>query len=231
MAERPASKLSRREKRKLQLREEILDVALELFTEKDFYAVTMQEVATRAEVGVGTLYNFFGSKEDLYEQLVLEHAHELITALRVLLAEGAEDTGEIVRNYVTTGWKLLSSDFRVLKLYLAVTQGSRFSVRIRLDPKMKEEFDLLTEDLSALMERASEEKLLRPVGGRNLALMLQGISHSFFVDWLQNPDPTAVDRNVEMILDLFWQGARANRANTENGEKRPVKHQGKEQMD
>lgn len=209
LTRKTASKLSRREKRKLQLREEILDVALELFAEKDFYAVTMQEVANRAEVGVGTLYNFFGSKEDLYEYLVLEHAHNLITALRELLAEGGDDTWAVVRNYVTMGWRLLSSDLRVLKLYLAVTQGSRFSVRIRLEPKMKEEFDLLTKDLAILMERASEEKLFRPVDGRNLALMLQGISHSFFVDWLQNPDPAAVDRNVEMILDLFWHGARA----------------------
>lgn len=217
MTKRAVSKLSRREKRKLRLREEILDVALELFAEKDFYTVTMQEVASRAEVGVGTLYNFFGSKEDLYEHLVLEHAHNLITALRKVLGEGAKDTWEVVRNYVAMGWKLLSSDFRVLKLYLAVTQGSRFSVRIRLEPKMKEEFDLLTEALAVVMERASEEELLRPVGGRNLALMLQGISHSFFVDWLQNPDPKAVDRNVEMILDLFWLGARANPVHNDSG--------------
>ena len=65
----------------------------------------------------------------------------------------------------------------------------------------------MTEDVSALMDRAIGEHLLRPVGGRNLALMLQGISHSFFMDWLQNPDPATVDCNVERILDLFHRGA------------------------
>jgi AcrR family transcriptional regulator len=207
MAERRASKVSRREKRKLQLREEILDVALELFSEKGFYAVSMQEVANKVEVGVGTLYNFFASKEDLFHQLVLGHARDILRALRKLLAEEGENSFEVVRSYVALSWRMLSSDFRVLKLYLAVTQGARFSLRFQLDPEIKKEFDLLTEDLAAVMERASAEKLFRPVGGRNLALMLQGISHSFFRNWVQNPDVESVDRNVETILDLFYKGA------------------------
>ncbi len=212
MVEKRVSKISRREKRKLQLQEEILDVALELFSEKGFYAVSMQEVANRAEVGVGTLYNFFASKEDLYQQLVLGHARAVFRALRKLLAEEGENSLEIVRNYVALSWGMLSSDFRVLKLYLAVTQGARFSLRFQLDPEIKKEFDLLTEALAAVMERAIAEKRFRPVGGRNLALMLQGISHSFFLNWLQNPDVATVDRNVEMILDFFYEGALDKRA-------------------
>jgi len=209
LVERPVAELSRRERRKLQLRDEILDAALDLFAEKDFYAVTMQEVADRVEVGVGTLYNFFASKEDLYEQLVLEHARSLFVVLQDQLADRGRDTLELVSEYVACGWRLLSSDSRVLKLYLAVTQGARFSVRLRLDPEIKQNFDLLTDDLASLMDRAVEEKLFRPVGGRNLALMLQGISHSFFLEWIRNPDPAAVDSNVAMILDLFCHGALA----------------------
>ncbi len=210
LAEKPDSELSRRERRKLQLRDEILDVALDLFAGKGFHAVTMQEVADRAEVGVGTLYNFFSSKEDLYQQLVFEHARNIFTVLRNRLAQGGEDVLEVLRGYVASGWALLSSDFRVLKLYLAVTQGVRFSMRLQLAPEIRREFELLTKDLAALMDRAAAEKLFRPVGGRNLALMLQGISHSFFLEWLQNPTPDAVDRNVDMILDLFFQGALVN---------------------
>ena len=199
--------LSRRERRRLQLRDEILDVALGLFAEKGFQAVAMQEVADRAEVGVGTLYNFFSSKEDLYQKLVVEHARKVVRVLRKRLAENGTDTLAVVRDYVAAGWGLLGSDFRVLKLYLAVTHGVQFSVRLRLDPEVKKEFDLLTDDLARLMEHGVAEGRFRPIGGRNLALMLQGISHFFFLDWLQNPTPAAVDHNVEMILNLFYGGA------------------------
>lgn len=209
MTERSVSELSRREKRKLQLRDEILDVALELFAEKDFYAVTMQEVADRAEVGVGTLYNFFASKEDLYEQLVLEHARTVFSALHRLVADGGKDPLKALADYVASGWRMLSSDSRVLKIFLAVTQGAQFSVRLRLDPEIRQEYEVLTVDLTSLMDRAIAEKIFRPVGARNLALMLQGISHSFFLNWLRNPDPAAVAANVDMILDLFCHGALA----------------------
>ncbi len=219
------SELSRRERRKLQLRGEILDVALELFAEKGYHAVAMQEVADRAEVGVGTLYNFFSSKEDLYRQLVVGHARKVFTILRKLLADGGKDAGEIVRSYVVSGWELLSSDVRVLKLHLAVTQGARFSLRIQLDPEIKKELDLLTEELAALMERAIAEERFRPVGGRNLALMLQGISHYFFLNWLRNPTPEAVGRNVEMILDLFFQGALARPPHNGHGVRPAAKTQ------
>lgn len=221
MADESKEGLSRRERRKLQLRGEILDVALDLFAEKGFHAVAMQEVADRVEVGVGTLYNFFSSKEDLYRELVVEHARNVVTVLRKLLAGGGSDALDVVRGYIASGWELLSSDYRVLKLYLAVTQGARFSMQFRLDPDIKKEFNRLTEDLAALMERAIAEKLFRPVGGRNLALMLQGISHSFFLQWLHNPDPAAVDRNVEMILDLFCRGALVDPACSEKESQRP----------
>ena len=207
MVEKSENALSRRQRRKLQLREEILDVALDLFAEKGFHDVAMQEVADRVEVSVGTLYNIFSSKEDLYQQLVVEHARNFITVLRRLLSDGGENPLDVVREHIAAAWGVLSSDRRVLKLYLGLTQGARFSVQLRLNRDLRKETELLTEALSAVMDRAIAQKLLRPVGGRNLVLMLQGISHSFFVDWLQNPDPEAVDRNVEMILNLFFRGA------------------------
>ncbi len=82
-------------------------------------------------------------------------------------------------------------------------------MQFQLNPDIKKEFDRLTEDLSALTDRAVGDKIFRPVGGRTFALMLEGISHSFFMVWLQNPDPATVDRKVEVILDLFYGGALA----------------------
>ncbi|MHC5056647.1 MAG: TetR/AcrR family transcriptional regulator [Planctomycetota bacterium] len=47
-------------------RERILKAATELFAERDFHRVLMDEVAHRAEVGKGTLYRYFKTKEDLF---------------------------------------------------------------------------------------------------------------------------------------------------------------------
>jgi len=56
----------RRELRKAQTRAEIRDVAQRLFAERGFDGVTSADVAATAGVAVQTVFNHFGSKEDLF---------------------------------------------------------------------------------------------------------------------------------------------------------------------
>ncbi|MFQ5899456.1 MAG: TetR/AcrR family transcriptional regulator [Candidatus Methylomirabilia bacterium] len=53
-------------------RRRILDAASRIFAERDYHAVSMDEVARVARVGKGTLYRYFDSKEDLYLSLIDE---------------------------------------------------------------------------------------------------------------------------------------------------------------
>jgi TetR/AcrR family transcriptional regulator len=62
---------ARREKEKLQRRNAILEVARHLFFEKG-YRATMDEIAERAELGKGTLYLYFRSKDELYVSVIIE---------------------------------------------------------------------------------------------------------------------------------------------------------------
>jgi AcrR family transcriptional regulator len=56
----------RRERKKLQTRQSISDVATALFLERGFDAVTIAEVAGAADVAVQTVFNHFPTKEDLF---------------------------------------------------------------------------------------------------------------------------------------------------------------------
>ena len=71
------ARLSRREKEKNRHKEEILGAALRLFSEKGFHNVSMQEIAEESEFGVGTLYNFFESKDALFEELMTSTAEHV----------------------------------------------------------------------------------------------------------------------------------------------------------
>jgi AcrR family transcriptional regulator len=50
----------------------ILQAAVELFTERDFHQVLMDDVAERADVGKGTVYRYFPTKEELYFATIFE---------------------------------------------------------------------------------------------------------------------------------------------------------------
>ncbi|MFD1939224.1 TetR/AcrR family transcriptional regulator [Nonomuraea mangrovi] len=57
--------MSLRERKKLETKRHIAEVALRLFVERGFDQVTIAEVAAAADVSVNTVYNYFKVKEDL----------------------------------------------------------------------------------------------------------------------------------------------------------------------
>ena len=56
---------SRRERKKQQTRTHLLSTAIRLMTERGFDALTVEEIADAADVGKGTIYNYFKTKEDI----------------------------------------------------------------------------------------------------------------------------------------------------------------------
>ncbi|HEX2566249.1 MAG TPA: TetR/AcrR family transcriptional regulator [Burkholderiales bacterium] len=65
MAVHAAAGVGRRERKKLETRERIRAAASELFTRHGYGAATMRQIANRAHVGLGTLFNYAGDKRDL----------------------------------------------------------------------------------------------------------------------------------------------------------------------
>lgn len=64
--------VKRRERERAARRRMILDAAKEVFAEQGFSNATVEEIAARCELAVGTLYRYFKSKEELYVSLLLE---------------------------------------------------------------------------------------------------------------------------------------------------------------
>lgn len=55
----------------LDTRDEILKSAIQLFSQKNYHAVTMIEISKGAGVSKGTLYWYFDSKEELFREIAL----------------------------------------------------------------------------------------------------------------------------------------------------------------
>ncbi len=55
-----------------QYRKELLSQCFDLFAEKGYASITMRQIAQEVGVSTGTLYHYFPSKEELFEQLIEE---------------------------------------------------------------------------------------------------------------------------------------------------------------
>ena len=76
-AARTTASPGRRAKNKEDIRRRIVTAALDLFEKKGFEAATTRQIAARAKVAEGTVFNYFETKEDIalhfFEQEV-DHA-------------------------------------------------------------------------------------------------------------------------------------------------------------
>ncbi|MBI3304452.1 MAG: TetR/AcrR family transcriptional regulator [Deltaproteobacteria bacterium] len=86
----------------------ILQAAAELFTEQDFHQVLMEDVAVRAQVGKGTLYRYFPTKEALYFATIFAGWDRLREELEGVVRE-EEPVGELLektaRQILTYFWQ------------------------------------------------------------------------------------------------------------------------------
>jgi len=157
-------KASRRELTKAQNREVILTAARSVFAQLGFAKATVRDVIRATPLASGTFYNYFKSKEEVYQALRDEAALAVRPSLRA------------ARLDATTAEEFLSTGFRAFFAFSvsrhdagAVTEASR----IRMDsPEVLAGFAELREDIEAAIARG----LFPPLDAGLLAPAIIGIA-------------------------------------------------------
>jgi AcrR family transcriptional regulator len=154
----------RRERTKAQNRETILAAARGVFAELGFAAATVRDVIRATPLASGTFYNYFKSKEEVYQALRDRSALEV----RPLLREA--------RSAAAGGEAFVAANFQVYFRFLAgrhdgaaAPEASRF----RMDsPEVLAGMAELQEDISAAIARG----LFAPLDAGLLAAAISGIA-------------------------------------------------------
>src|SRR5215475_12781122 len=74
--------VSRRERRSAELRERMFRAALELFASKGYAQTTVEDITEAADVGKGTFFNYFPSKEHILTAFSEMQLAKLETVIR-----------------------------------------------------------------------------------------------------------------------------------------------------
>jgi AcrR family transcriptional regulator len=90
--------LSRRQRRKLEVRERILVAAVDLFDELGVQSATVSEICERADVADKTFFNHFQSKQGLMRELAQHLVGELVSNIEAARRDGAT-TAERLRHF------------------------------------------------------------------------------------------------------------------------------------
>ncbi len=116
--------LTRRERERLVRRSEILSAAEAIFAEKSFHKTTLSEIASRAEFGKGTIYNYF---PDGKEEILIAIFDQLYDGLKkIILLSFAPDKAGSFRDAMTSFFQR-SFDFfeERIDLFMILIKESR----------------------------------------------------------------------------------------------------------
>jgi TetR/AcrR family transcriptional regulator len=199
-------RLTRRERERLWQRREMLAAALDLFSQKGYHNVSMQEVAEKAEFAIGTLYKFFQNKEDLYKTLVLERCDDFEETCRQAMAE-SDDEVEKLRHYVRFRGEWFRDNLPFVRLFLAETRGASFNLKAGLDEELRGRYYKFLEGIAAIFERGIKNRQLKQVADPYyLAVALDSTIDASLMLWLDAPERHPYPENPDAILDIFFKG-------------------------
>jgi AcrR family transcriptional regulator len=75
----------------------IEDAALELFMEQGYHATSMRQIADKAGLALGGIYNHFASKDEIFEGVIIDK-HPYRKILPAILSAEEENLDEFFRN-------------------------------------------------------------------------------------------------------------------------------------
>lgn len=148
------------ERRKLQLREEIIDAAIDVFAESGYHDAGVADIAKRVGIGHSTFYRHFENKRAILDEVVNTVIER---AMAAIAAENAPEAASTLEEYraqaVRIGAALaeISDDIRVMRLLLIEAASVDADLRRRIDDM----FDLAVEMNAAFYEHGREHGYLR----------------------------------------------------------------------
>jgi AcrR family transcriptional regulator len=110
--------ISRRDRKKNALRARILSSAIDLFSRRGLDAVTMDEIAEAADVGKGTIYNYFATKEDIVVAFMADLEARLAPAV-ARFSPGKRPADRILAGYILLHFRLKEPYHRFVRVLLA----------------------------------------------------------------------------------------------------------------
>jgi AcrR family transcriptional regulator len=185
----------------------MLDTAEQLFSERGYHATGLKEVAERCEFSVGSIYQFFDSKDTLYEEVLMRRGYGM-----------REEMARITASDAPAGERLLAMAKLQIEHFRRYPAWGRLTTRV-LTPGARPPTDLPAAFLAAwkeaidleagLIERGQRDGQLRGGDPRALARLFSGMVSSFHAIDEQvsdAPENFSADEFLDLIAQTFVVG-------------------------
>jgi AcrR family transcriptional regulator len=194
---------SRRERKKLETQQKLIKAAIELVSEHGVFDVTVEQITERADVGKGTFFNYFPTKEDLLGSIFRAKKEQLVMVSDLM--REATDTKEALKKLVIFA---INEPKRTPKMVQSI-----FSAAMTR-PEVREPFcALINEGLNAIkvgLERGQQLGQVRAdIEALEMAKFLRQILIGTQAVWAITDPTSDLEERISLAFEIFWRGIEA----------------------
>ncbi len=183
-------------------KEQVLLAAVEMFLDKDFYQVTIVEIAERAGVGKGTVYEYFSSKEDLFKESFSYCAEAYLQSFKQHLTESAS-VKKTMYDIVKTHLELIKDNRKGLHLLFNERPLSFQELQTWVLERRQE----LLQGITMLIGEGIKSNEIRPDIDVEMAGRLFLALNYVVMGGMVVLDNIEVDeKQIFTLLDIYWNG-------------------------
>ncbi len=198
---------SRAERKKQELRREIIDTAFDCFADLGYHATGISDIAARLGIGHGTFYRYFQNKRDIVDHVIDDLVARIVAALT---AENAPDAVSTLEDYRAQSARIgealariFGEDPRVPRLLLFEAAG----IDKAMADRVLDFFDMAATLTAAYLEHGVELGYLRAdLDIDNTARAINGMVMASAIALIRKPDAEAQHTMSEAVRRLMYDG-------------------------
>jgi len=189
-------KIVDREQKKLK----IIGSAFNVLQEKGYMDTKMSDIAEEAGIGKGTIYEYFGSKDELvvatFETMISMTQDNVLEMLDTI-----DDPEEKVRSFIRMRAKFFTEISGIFRLFVGLVQNIDDKTgKLNTKSFLKDMYEQAIEKIEGVLQEGIDKGIFREVDKRSLAILMLSI-----MDGLQMPysvDKSLVDvESVQKIVE------------------------------
>lgn len=189
-------------------RKAILDAALKLFAETGYFGTSLRDIATAVSIGESALYNYFDSKESLFEALVLAECESNVDLLSTVVEDPITDIRETLTRVCSLALKSFAKPRQRQLFRIFMSDGIRLAKEGRINSFKR--MGMGKGRVHDLMRHLVRAGWLRPAEPRLLAMEFLGpllLWRQLHALGLHLPASKNLQAFARQHVDQFLQGA------------------------
>ena len=183
-------------------RTRIINSAIVIFAEKGYHLGNMNDIATKANVAVGSIYRYFHNKEDLLIAIFEEKMGELILELENRIQK-IEDPREKLFAFIHQHFSQIEAKPQLAQVFqVELRQSHRFFREYR--PQKLWEYLQILQDIIILGQQ--EGCFRKNLQVKIVQWTLFGALDEMSIHWVLSRDKTSLVDVTQEVFDIFMGG-------------------------